>query len=102
MQTIKDLMSRDVQVIDADATMQEAAQRMLKGNFGMMPVAENDRMMAILPWRAPISPLPETRLRTSRSLREGVRLPPSGMAAPQCNLYIARRLKAAPLLNFEP
>ena len=45
MQTIKELMSRDVQVISPDATIREAAQHMLKGNFGMLPVGENDRMI---------------------------------------------------------
>ena len=45
MQTIKELMSRDVQVISPNATIQEAAQHMLKGNFGMLPVGENDRMI---------------------------------------------------------
>ena len=42
---LKDLMSRDVQVIDANATIMEAAERMRKGNFGMMPVGENDRII---------------------------------------------------------
>ena len=45
MQTIKDVMSRDVQVISPNGTIREAALRMLKGNFGMMPVEENDRMI---------------------------------------------------------
>jgi CBS domain-containing protein len=45
MQKIKELMSRDVQVIGPDETIREAAQHMLKGNFGMMPVRENDRMI---------------------------------------------------------
>ncbi len=45
MQKIKELMSRDVQVISPDETIREAAQHMLKGNFGMMPVVENDRMI---------------------------------------------------------
>ncbi len=45
MQKIKELMSRDVQVISPDETIREAAQHMLKGNFGMMPVGENDRMI---------------------------------------------------------
>ena len=45
MQKIKELMSRDVQVIGPDETIREAAQHMLKGNFGMMPVGENDRMI---------------------------------------------------------
>ena len=45
MQKIKDLMSRNVQVISPDKTIREAAQHMLKGNFGMMPVGENDRLI---------------------------------------------------------
>lgn len=45
MQKIKELMSRNVQVISPDETIREAAQHMLKGNFGMMPVRENDRMI---------------------------------------------------------
>lgn len=45
MKTIKELMSKDVQVISPDETIQDAAQKMLKGNFGMMPVGENDRMI---------------------------------------------------------
>lgn len=45
MQTLKELMSRDVKVISPDATIREAAQQMLNGNFGMLPVGENDRMI---------------------------------------------------------
>ncbi|MEP7156364.1 MAG: CBS domain-containing protein [Betaproteobacteria bacterium] len=45
MQTLKDVMSRDVQVISPNGTIREAALRMAKGNFGMMPVEENDRMI---------------------------------------------------------
>ena len=45
MQKIKELMSRNVQVISPDATIREAAQQMLKGNFGMMPVGEHDKMI---------------------------------------------------------
>lgn len=45
MQKLKDLMSRDVKVISPDATIREAAQQMLSGNFGMLPVGENDRMI---------------------------------------------------------
>ena len=45
MQKIKELMSRDVKVISPDATIREAAQQMLKGNFGMMPLGENDKMI---------------------------------------------------------
>lgn len=45
MQQLKDLMSRDVRIISPDATIQEAALQMRIGNFGMLPVAENDRMI---------------------------------------------------------
>jgi CBS domain-containing protein len=48
MQKLKDVMSRDVQVVHADATIQEAAQQMRDGDFGMMPVAENDRMIGAI------------------------------------------------------
>jgi len=48
MQELKDLMSRDVQVISPDETIKEAAQQMHKGNFGMMPVGENDRMIGTI------------------------------------------------------
>ncbi|MEO8102157.1 MAG: CBS domain-containing protein [Betaproteobacteria bacterium] len=45
MQKLKDLMSRNVQLIGPDETIRDAAQQMLKGNFGMLPVTENDRMI---------------------------------------------------------
>ena len=45
MHQIKDIMSRDVQVISPDATIAEAAKCMRDGDFGMMPVGENDRMI---------------------------------------------------------
>ena len=48
MQTVKDLMSRDVKVISPEATIKEAALQMLKGNFGMLPVGENDRMIGAI------------------------------------------------------
>ncbi len=48
MQKLKDLMSRDVQVISPDGTIKEAAQHMRNGNFGMMPVGENDRMIGAI------------------------------------------------------
>jgi CBS domain-containing protein len=48
MQQIKDLMSRNVQVIDPDMTIEDAAIRMRDGGFGMMPVGENDRMIGTI------------------------------------------------------
>jgi len=48
MEQLKDIMSPDVQVISPDATIREAAQKMREGDFGMMPVAENDRMIGAI------------------------------------------------------
>ena len=48
MQTLKDLMSRDVQVIGPDDTIKAAALQMLNGDFGMLPVAEHDRMIGTI------------------------------------------------------
>ena len=48
MQQLKELMSRDVQVISPDMSIQEAAIKMRDGDFGMMPVGEDDRMIGTL------------------------------------------------------
>lgn len=45
---IKEVMSRGVQVISPDATIAEAAQSMRDGDFGMMPVGENDRLVGAI------------------------------------------------------
>jgi CBS domain-containing protein len=45
MQKLKDLMSRDVKVISPEMSIREAATQMLEGDFGMLPVGENDRMI---------------------------------------------------------
>ena len=48
MHTLKEVMSRDVQVSSPDDTIMEVAQQMREGNFGMMPVGENDRMIGAI------------------------------------------------------
>ena len=48
MHKLKDVMTRDVKVISPDATIREAARTMLEGDFGMMPVGENDRMIGAI------------------------------------------------------
>jgi CBS domain-containing protein len=48
MHTLRNVMSREVQVISPDATIREAAKAMLEGDFGMMPVGENDRMIGAI------------------------------------------------------
>lgn len=45
MPQLTDLMSRDVKVISPEMTIQEAASQMREGDFGMLPVGENDRMI---------------------------------------------------------
>jgi CBS domain-containing protein len=48
MEQLKDVMSRGVQVISPDSTIREAARKMREGDFGMMPVGENDRMIGAI------------------------------------------------------
>ncbi|MES2999326.1 MAG: CBS domain-containing protein [Pseudomonadota bacterium] len=48
MTKISDVMSRDVQVIGPDETIAQAAKHMRDGDFGMMPVGDNDRMVGAI------------------------------------------------------
>jgi CBS domain-containing protein len=48
MHTLRDVMSREVKVISPNATIREAAKAMAEGDFGMMPVGENDRMIGAI------------------------------------------------------
>ncbi|MBG9387217.1 CBS domain-containing protein [Caenimonas aquaedulcis] len=48
MHKISDVMSRDVKVIAPDATIGDAAKAMRDGDFGMMPVSENDKMVGAI------------------------------------------------------
>ena len=48
MQQLESLMSRNVKVIGPDRTIAEAAQEMRDGDFGLMPVGENDRMIGTI------------------------------------------------------
>lgn len=45
MQQLKDLMSRDVKFVSPETTIRDAARQMRDGDFGMLPVAEDDRMI---------------------------------------------------------
>src|SRR6185436_13441535 len=45
MQRLSEVMTKNVQVISPEATIKEAAQQMRGGDFGMLPVGENDRMI---------------------------------------------------------
>ena len=48
MQKLTDLMSRDVKVISPDMSIRDAATQMREGDFGMLPVGENDRMIGTI------------------------------------------------------
>ena len=48
MDKLKDVMSRDVKVVGPDSSIREAAQFMRDGNFGLLPVVENDRMVGTI------------------------------------------------------
>ena len=41
-------MSRDVEVGSPDMTIGDVAKKMRDGNFGMMPVGENDRLIGAI------------------------------------------------------
>ena len=48
MQKLIDLMSRDVKVVSPDMSIQDVAKQMREGDFGMLPVGENDRMIGAI------------------------------------------------------
>jgi CBS domain-containing protein len=48
MQQLRDVMSRDVKMVAPETTIREAAQQMRDGDFGMLPVTENDRMVGAI------------------------------------------------------
>jgi CBS domain-containing protein len=48
MQQLKDVMSRDVKMVTPQTTIREAAQQMRDGDFGMLPVADHDRMVGAI------------------------------------------------------
>ncbi|MEO8203219.1 MAG: CBS domain-containing protein [Betaproteobacteria bacterium] len=48
MQKLCDVMTRQVHVVSPDATLKEAAQQMRGGDFGMLPVSENGRMIGAI------------------------------------------------------
>lgn len=48
MQQLKDVMSHDVKILNPDAAIKDAARQMRDGNFGLMPVGENDRLVGTL------------------------------------------------------
>jgi CBS domain-containing protein len=48
MQKISEVMSTDVQTISPDASIEEAAQEMRDGDFGLLPVGEEDQLLGVI------------------------------------------------------
>ena len=48
MTQIREVMSTNFQFITPDTTVQEAAQKMRDGDFGFIPVGENDRLIGMV------------------------------------------------------
>ncbi|SDA19900.1 CBS domain-containing protein [Nitrosospira sp. Nsp18] len=48
MQTVSEVMTADVHTISPDATIEEAAQEMRDGDFGVMPVGEDDQLLGVI------------------------------------------------------
>jgi CBS domain-containing protein len=45
---VKDVMTREVEAIDPNATLDEAAERMKELNIGPLPVCDGDRLLGML------------------------------------------------------
>jgi len=45
---VKEIMSKSVEVIHFDRSVQEAAKKMASGNFGILPVEKNDKMVGMI------------------------------------------------------
>jgi CBS domain-containing protein len=48
MQKISEVMSSDVQTISPDATIEEAAQEMRDGDFGLLPVGDEEQLLGVI------------------------------------------------------
>jgi CBS domain-containing protein len=48
MQKISEVMSTDVQTISPDAPIEEAAQEMRDGDFGLLPVGEEEHLLGVI------------------------------------------------------
>ncbi|HET6519362.1 MAG TPA: CBS domain-containing protein [Geminicoccaceae bacterium] len=45
---LKDVMTKDVKLANPDMTLKEAAAQMRDGDFGVLPVGENDRLVGVI------------------------------------------------------
>lgn len=48
MQKVSEVMSSDVQIISPDATIEEAAQEMRDGDFGLLPVGDEEQLLGVI------------------------------------------------------
>lgn len=48
MSQIRDVMSKDFKFITPETTIQQAAQQMRDGDFGFLPIGENDRLVGMI------------------------------------------------------
>lgn len=48
MEKISEVMNTDVQTIGPEATIEEAAQEMRDGDFGLIPVGEEDNLLGVI------------------------------------------------------
>lgn len=48
MQQLKDVMTHNVKILSPDMTIKDAAKQMRDGDFGLMPVGDNDRLVGTL------------------------------------------------------
>lgn len=48
MTQIREIMSRGVDLVDPDTTIEEAARRMLDDDVGVLPVGDNDRLVGVI------------------------------------------------------
>ena len=48
MEKLSEVMSTDVQTIGPDATIEEAAQEMRDGDFGVVPVVEDEELVGVI------------------------------------------------------
>jgi CBS domain-containing protein len=46
--TVKECMTKDVELAAPDMSIREAAQKMREGDFGVLPVGENDRLVGMI------------------------------------------------------
>jgi CBS domain-containing protein len=48
MMEIREVMTTEVQLVDPNTTLKDAAQMMRHGDFGLLPIGENDRLIGTI------------------------------------------------------